>query len=78
VSHYYTEYARMIIEKHGKAFLASLDTQGIEDLVGDELAAFCPERQEVVGVAVEVGVLVGDMAAPVMPMRRRGRDAMFR
>lgn len=78
MSHYYTEYARMIIEKHGKAFLATLSAKGIEDLVGDDLSAFCPERQEVVGVAVEVGVLVGDMAAPVMPMRRRGRDVMFR
>jgi hypothetical protein len=78
VSHYYTEYAHMLIDKHGKAKLAALSAQELEDLVATELAAFCPEHQEVVGVAIEVGVLVGDMAPPVMPMRRRGRDVMFR
>jgi Flp pilus assembly CpaE family ATPase len=78
MSHYYTDYAHLIIDKHGKTKMAELSAQALEDLVASELAAFCPERQEVVGVAVEVGVLVGDMAAPVMPMRRRGRDAMFR
>jgi hypothetical protein len=33
VSHYYTEYARMIIGKHGKGALADLGAQAIEDLV---------------------------------------------
>jgi len=78
MSHYYTDYAHLIIEKHGKAKLAALGAQGLEDLVASELAAFCPERQEVVGVAVEVGVLVGDMAPPANPKRRRGLEAMFR
>ena len=78
MSHYYTEYAHLIIEKHGRAFLATLSAKDTEDLVGDELAAFCPERQEVVGVALEISTIVGDDAPPANPRRKYGRDAMFR
>ncbi|MFA5053912.1 MAG: hypothetical protein WC565_07625 [Parcubacteria group bacterium] len=78
MSHYYTEYARMIVEKHGRAFLATLNAKDTEDLVGDDLSIFCPERQEIVGVALEVGAIVGDDAPPTNPRRKYGRDAMFR
>lgn len=78
MSHYYTEYAHLLIDKHGKAKLAGLSAQGLEDLVATELAAFCPARQEVVGVAVELSVLVGDMAPPANQRRGPGLSAMFR
>ena len=67
----------MLIDKRGAGNISAMSESERREMIVNELGAFAPEPEEILGVLLALGDMVGDNSRPVLPRRKTGHDAMF-